>query len=260
MAFQHPAPTPPGASIVLFAGLPGAADLVDALTQALDDVEVVAADGVGESPVIRGRHGTVTVLVAPVAGPLARAEIEAACHPVWWEDPSPTATHTDHVVVVAQADAESPEDARTHALHQALSTSTAAAALTALEGASAVYAAAAGGTFPADAYRDYLALAREAQRLPVGVWVTTWLDPAEGATVDGYTHGLAAFGHAELEVSGSEHEPSDVYNLLASLADHILMTGDRLHPGHTLGWADGVHEVAEAAESTDAHPVLAIAF
>lgn len=259
----HPAPTPGGASFVMFTEPPGIDELVAVLRTALDDVTVTDGDAAGaplESPVISGRMGPDTVLVAPVGAPLPPGEAEAACHPVWWDDPAPVSTHAAHAIVVARSEGDDLDDPRTHALRQALSTSTAAAALAGLPVAVAVHASGAGATFPAAEYRAYIAAAREQQRLPVGVWVTTWLDPNDDGTVAGHTQGLVGFGHADLDVAGSHRDPSDVYTLLASLADHILMTGEHLDPGHTLGWNDGVHAVTAAPDSTPTHPVLAIDF
>lgn len=259
MTFHHPAPTLGGACFVLFAGDPEAGKLAEALRASLTDVEVVDAVAGGE-PLVTGQLGLDTVLVAPVPNPVPDGEALATCHPLWWEDPTPVAGHRSHAIVVVRSDDDPAEDPRAHALRQAMATSVAVAALLAAPDAVGVYAGAAGATFPAHEYAEQLAAARADERLPVELWVTTWLEAHEDGTVSGWTHGLASFGHADVVVEDSTREPSDVYNLLASLAAHVVATGDRLEPGQTLGWDDGVHTVSVSADSTEAHPLLTIDF
>lgn len=264
MGFRHPAPNPSGATFVLLSGEPDAAALADALRDDFTEVEVVttAADGATiDSPHVSGRLGVDTVLVAPIAEPVLDDEALTACHPVWWDDPTPVAGHAAHAILVVRTDADDPEeDPRAHALRQTMTASVAAAALAANPDVVGIFSRAAGATFPPQAYAEFLATARAEQELPVELWATTWLEPHDDGTVSGWTHGLETFGHADLVVEDSVHDPSAVYHLLASLAEHIVATGERLEPGHELGWADGVHQVGVPAESTDAHPLLAIDF
>lgn len=261
-AFHHPDPTPGGASFVLFAGPPETDALVAALASALTDVEVLDAAGAdpGVDAVIVGRLGPDEVLVVPVGVPVPDDEALAACHPVWWDDPSPVADHAGHAMVVVRSEDDDSEDARTRALRQAMTQSVAVAALLALPDAVGVHVSAAGATFPPREYVDVLAAARSARHVPVDLWVTTWLEPHDDDSVSGYTRGLTTFGHADLVVEDSDREPSAVYNLLASLAEHVVMTGERLDPGHTIGWDDGVHPVAAADDSSGAHPLLVVEF
>lgn len=263
MVFHHPAPTAGGASFVLLADDPDVDRLADALRSELADVEVLDTDAEGaplEAPLLTGRLGMDTVLVAPVASPVPDGEALAACHPVWWEDPTPVAGHRAQAIVVVRSEEDPDEDPRAHALRHAMATSVAVAALLATDDAVGVYVGPAGATFPPAEYRDHLAAARTGQQLPVDLWVTTWLEPHEDGTVSGWTHGLTSFGHADVVVEDSRRAPSDVYVLLTSLAAHVVTTGDRLEPGHSLDWDDGVHPVEAAPDSSDAHPLLAIAF
>lgn len=250
-------------AFVLFSSpAPDAAAVASALTPEFAEIEILTSgpDGeVLEAPVVCARHGEDHLLAAVVPAPVPDDEALLACHPVWWDDVDPVAHHASQVVVVVRSTDDSDEDPRARALRQAMTASVAIAALLGLADAVAVYVGAASATFPAAGYVEYLDAARAEESLPVELWVTTWLEPHEDGTVSGWTHGLAPFGHAELAVEDSRREPSEVYGMLSSLVAHVVLTGDGLATGHTLGWDGETLPVSELAEEVGV-PVLSIGF
>ena len=259
MTFRHPDPTPSGASFVLFSSdEPDVVALAEALSTSFTEVDVTAASD-STDRLVTAQLGLDTVFVAIAASAIPDDEALGACHPIWWDDPAPVAGHASHAIVAVRSADEPGEDPRAHALRQSLTATEAVAALLGLPDAVGVYSGPAGATFPPEGYRDLVATSLAEPALPTELWVTTWLEPHDDETVTGYTHGLASFGHADLVIEDSTADPADIYHLLASLAAHIVESGEHLMPGQTLGWESGVLPVAEASDSTDVQPLLAIA-
>ena len=58
-----------------------------------------------------------------------------------------------------------------------------------------------------------------------------------GAGISGYTYGMTAFGKQELEVLDSEHQPSEVFDMLHNVASYVLESDVTLRDGETLGYS-----------------------
>ena len=54
--------------------------------------------------------------------------------------------------------------------------------------------------------------------------------------VSSWTNGLRSFGREELEVIGSSHSPSEVYELMFNISAYIIQQGAVLRSGETLGY------------------------
>ena len=67
------------------------------------------------------------------------------------------------------------------------------------------------------------------------IWFGLWRDEHG---MNGYTYGMASFGKDEMEVLGTDAEPGDLRDFLASLASYVLENDVELHDGETIGFAE----------------------
>ena len=73
--------------------------------------------------------------------------------------------------------------------------------------------------------------------LPIFNWIWFGLWQDENG-MNGYTYGMEAFGKDEMEVLGTDAEPGDLRDFLASLASYVLENDVELHDGETIGFAE----------------------
>ena len=67
------------------------------------------------------------------------------------------------------------------------------------------------------------------------IWFGLWRDENG---MNGYTYGMDVFGKDEMEVLGTDAEPGDLRDFLASLASYVLENDMELHAGETIGFAE----------------------
>lgn len=67
------------------------------------------------------------------------------------------------------------------------------------------------------------------------IWFGLWRDEKG---LNGYTYGMEAFGKDEMEVLGTNADPNDLRDFLASLASYVLENDVELHDGETIGFAE----------------------
>ena len=73
------------------------------------------------------------------------------------------------------------------------------------------------------------------------IWFGLWRDENG---LNGYTYGMEAFGKDEMEVLGTNADPNDLRDFLASLASYVLENDVELHDGETIGFtADDKHAI-----------------
>ena len=73
--------------------------------------------------------------------------------------------------------------------------------------------------------------------LPIFNWIWFGLWRNENG-MNGYTYGMDVFGKDEMEVLGTDAEPGDLRDFLASLASYVLENDMELHAGETIGFAE----------------------
>ena len=73
--------------------------------------------------------------------------------------------------------------------------------------------------------------------LPIFNWIWFGLWQNEKG-LNGYTYGMEAFGKDEMEVLGTNADPNDLRDFLASLASYVLENDVELHDGETIGFAE----------------------
>ena len=72
--------------------------------------------------------------------------------------------------------------------------------------------------------------------LPIFNWI--WFGLYRDDTgVNGYTYGMDVFGKDEMEVLGTDAEPGDLRDFLASLVSYVLENDVELHDGETIGFS-----------------------
>ena len=82
--------------------------------------------------------------------------------------------------------------------------------------------------------------------LPIFNWIWFGLWRNEKG-LNGYTYGMEAFGKDEMEVLGTDTEPGDLRDFLASLASYVLGSDVELHDGETIGFtADDKHAITRS--------------
>jgi len=84
--------------------------------------------------------------------------------------------------------------------------------------------------------------------LPLALWVDFHLiERPEGSA--GYTRGLQAFGHPELEVAHSPEPPEELYDRLYGVVSYLLVAGAVVLEGDTLGETEDEYVRARFAAS-----------
>jgi Domain of unknown function (DUF4261) len=70
---------------------------------------------------------------------------------------------------------------------------------------------------------------------PVDIWVDFRVGWQTSKESGGFTQGLEALGHLELETQGSPEKPSDLRQRLHGLAIYLIENGPVIRDGHTVG-------------------------
>ena len=82
--------------------------------------------------------------------------------------------------------------------------------------------------------------------LPIFNWIWFGLWQNEKG-LNGYTYGMEAFGKDEMEVLGTNADPNDLRDFLASLSSYVLENDVELHDGETIGFtADDKHAITRS--------------
>lgn len=76
------------------------------------------------------------------------------------------------------------------------------------------------------------------------IWFGLWRDEN---SMNGYTYGMDVFGKDEMEVLGTDAEPGDLRDFLASLVSYVLENDVELQDGETIGFtADDKHTISRS--------------
>ena len=87
----------------------------------------------------------------------------------------------------------------------------------------------------------------EEDELPIFNWIWFGLWRDENG-LNGYTYGMEAFGKDEMEVLGTNADPNDLRDFLASLASYVLENDVELHDGETIGFtADDKYAITRSS-------------
>lgn len=94
-------------------------------------------------------------------------------------------------------------------------------------------------------YEGFADMIKE-NELPIFNWIWFGLYRDENG-MNGYTYGMDVFGKDEMEVLGTDAEPSNLRDFLASLVSYVLENDIELHDGETIGFsADEKHSITRS--------------
>ncbi|MCA8998046.1 MAG: DUF4261 domain-containing protein, partial [Planctomycetaceae bacterium] len=135
--------------------------------------------------------------------------------------------HKFHWIVTVNADLE-PIPLST------LLTQVTSAALAACDAAIGTYWGNATLVLPKKTFVD-VATGTLPDELPLLLWVDFRIGPDSEKTSAGFTAGMRALGHMDLETEHATESPRDLYERLVSLADYVLTNGPVIKDGDTVG-------------------------
>jgi hypothetical protein len=76
--------------------------------------------------------------------------------------------------------------------------------------------------------------------VPIPVWIDFRVGQGKDGKLIGFTHGMQALGHMELETLNSPESPGELRERLMDLCGYLLQNGPVIENGHTVG-----HDAAE---------------
>ena len=102
-----------------------------------------------------------------------------------------------------------------------------------------------GVVFESRFYEGFADMMKEGE-LPIFNWIWFGLY-RDKSGMNAYTYGLDVFGKDEMEVLGTDAEPGDLRDFLASLVSYVLENDVELHTGETIGFsADDKHTITRS--------------
>ncbi|WP_129781167.1 DUF4261 domain-containing protein [Peristeroidobacter soli] len=170
-----------------------------------------------------------TLVLGNIDAPIPWSDLEGPCTTslLWKDAAAEVQGHQAHLIVTVMSDLTKVEQA-------ILLTKATAAVLAACEGAIGVYWGNATLVVPKNLFLDFCT-----EVLPHGPPLDIWIDFRVGwqtkASSGGFTQGMEALGHMELETQESPEKPSDLRQRLHGLAGYLLENGPVIRDGHTIG-------------------------
>ena len=167
------------------------------------------------------------LILGNMPAPIPWSDLEGPCASsfLWKNATEEVRGHKGHIVVTIMSELEPVE--RTILLTQCT-----AAVLAACESAIGVYRSSL--IVPKHLFLDFT---REV--LPLGPPLDIWIDFRVGwqtkTTSGGFTQGMEALGHMELEVVESPEKPAELRKRLQGLAEYLLESGAVIRDGDTVG-------------------------
>lgn len=174
------------------------------------------------------RVGDADVIYGLMPAPIPWSDLEGPCQSSWlWPDAaSEMQAHEKHMIVTVSADGDAIE--RLKVLTQA--TSALAASCDASVG---IYWCDSQVVMSPEMFRDF-AVTLLPDELPLYIWVDFRVGKKEGRTA-GFTTGLSALGHMEIETRSSEEPPGELRERMFGLANYLIESGPVIQDGDTIG-------------------------
>ncbi|MCA9198792.1 MAG: DUF4261 domain-containing protein [Planctomycetales bacterium] len=173
--------------------------------------------------------GGASLIIAKMPAPIPWSDLAGPCATslLWKNAADEVKQHTVHWIVTITGDLEPLR--LTKILTQAT-----AAALATCEEAIGVYWGKATLVIPKNIFIDFTK-----QVLPHGAPMHIWVDFRVGKDSDtsssGFTVGMKALGHMELETQGAPEPPSELRERLLALAGYVVENGPVIQDGDTVG-------------------------
>jgi hypothetical protein len=181
----------------------------------------------GERDQISFRVAGCDVIIAMMRAPIPWSDLEGPCATSWlWKDAAATLKqHAGHLIVTLLSDLNPVE-------RSVLLTQVCAAVLATCAEAPGVYWSNATLVVPSKVFQEF------AERIlpdpPLYIWVDYRVGTT-GKTSSGFTTGMQALGHMELETESATEAPGDLRERFFALGNYLLEHGPVIKNGDTVG-------------------------
>ena len=88
---------------------------------------------------------------------------------------------------------------------------------------------------------------------PIYIWIDFRIGPNEQGTTSGFTHGMRALGHMELETENATDPPAELRERFEGLIMYLLENGPVIQDGDTIGQDANERITANYSESSFGH-------
>jgi len=207
---------------------PHAADVERELRRRYPELKAsLVSDAKEDTPAFELEKGQL--ILGHMPGPIPWTDLEGPCATsiLWKNAAEEVKAHQAHIVVTVLSELEPVEKA-------ILLTQCTAAVLAASDAAIGVYWGRATLVVPKVIFLEFAE-----KILPVGPPLDIWVDFRVGWTTKtasaGFTQGMEALGHMELEVLEIPEKPAELRQRLQELALYLLENGPVIRDGHTVG-------------------------
>ncbi len=173
--------------------------------------------------------GSASVILGMMPAPIPWSELEGPCATSWlWRDAATEMRkHKGHVIVTVMQEGEVLPRVK-------LLTQVAASLAHTCAGALGVYYGDATLVVSPELFYQFAA-----EMLPDGyplpIWVDLRVGPGDDGKMCGFTTGLAALGHMEMETLNSPDQPGELRERFLELAAYLLENGPVIQDGNTVG-------------------------
>lgn len=173
--------------------------------------------------------GESDVVIGTMGAPIPWSDLEPVCQAsrLWVAAESDLRHHQDHLVIAVRTSGGPIEQAK-------FLTQVCAGAIAACEPALGVFWLSAALLIPSMVFMEF-AVTVMPETIPVHIWIDVQAGLDAGGKVCGFTRGLEAFGHREIEAVDA-HEPWEkLRERLYDLAGYLLENGPVIAGGDTVG-------------------------
>lgn len=187
------------------------------------------------------------VAIAHMPAPIPWGDLEGPCATSWiWPNAeADLKKHTAHVIVTVSSEEEPIERAK-------LLTQVCASILETTEGSIGVYWGDATLVVRKDIFREF-AVEILPDGLPIYAWIDFRVGRNEEGLTSGFTTGLKALGHMELETENATDTPGDLRERLVAIAGYLLENGPVIKDGNTVGEDENERITVRYAKSAFGH-------
>ncbi|MDB5347582.1 MAG: hypothetical protein JWP89_5959 [Schlesneria sp.] len=173
--------------------------------------------------------GSAMVFLAPMPAPIPWSDLEGPCATslLWKNAAQEVKRHQQHLLVTIFGELDPIE-------YSTLLTQVTAAVLAASPSSIGVYWGGATLVIPKPIFIDF-AMEVLAEGPPLHIWVDFRVGSESDQTSSGFTAGMTALGHMELEAKNTPEAPGELRERLMGLAGYLLDKGPVIKNGDTIG-------------------------
>lgn len=173
--------------------------------------------------------GESDVVIATMGAPIPWPDLEPVCQAsqLWPNAGADLRHHQDHLIVAVRAPGSPIDQAK-------FLTQVCAGVIAACQQALGVFWFSAGLLVPAPVFLEFATVVMP-EILPLHLWIDVQAGLDAGGKVCGFTRGLAAFGHREIEAVDAQEPWAKLRERLYDLAGYVLENGPIIADGDTVG-------------------------